>query len=194
MWDFIQKIFTLENSFLAKLYYNIIAAIIILLIGFIAGKLVYRLSYKILKELEIGKAFQKAGIDMPIEKKISKILSYLIYFATVIFALNQLKIATPLLYILFTAVMIVIITTVLLSVKDFIPNMFAGFYIYYKGLLNIGDEIEVNGLKGRITEITLTRTSIRTPRGDTVIIPNSVMTKECVKKRKKTEKEPKTEK
>lgn len=170
-----------ENQFLT----NIVIAIIILLIGFIIGKLLGKLVSRVLHEIETDKIAKKAGTKIKLEKSIGSLTAYLIYFIAILMALDQLGIKTIVLYILAIAVLAVLVLSVLLGIKDFIPNMFAGFFIYRKDLVKKGDKIKVHGVQGKVEKISLIETTVRTKNGDTVLIPNSTLTKEEIVKLKK---------
>ena len=65
----------------AKEYiYTIILSTIILLVGFILGILAKKFIYRILKEIELNTILKVIGIHSDLEKWISSIISYLIYF------------------------------------------------------------------------------------------------------------------
>lgn len=173
-----EKIVDWLNVLLAEFYSKMLVAALILLIGIIIGRLVGKLVEKILSELEINRILKKAtNIDMALEKVVSKFISYFIYFITVIMALNQLNITTTILQMLSAAVILILIISIVLAVKDFIPNAFAGFYIYRNKFLREGESIRVKGMEGKIIHINLVETKIETKEGDIVYIPNSALTK-----------------
>ncbi len=160
--------------------FNISAAIIILLIGFLIGKLLGRTVQKILKRSGISAGLRKIGIRRPLEGVLSSGLSYLIYVASIILALDQLKIATIVLYSILIIVIIVLVISFLLSVKDFLPNLFAGLFIYRHGLIKEGDQIQVQEITGTVVQVSLLETRLETKEKDIVFIPNTVLTKNKV--------------
>jgi small conductance mechanosensitive channel len=172
------------------IYLNFIVAVIILLLGFICGRILSRLTYKILKEVELKSILNRAGIRVKLEKRISSFVAYFVYFISIIMALNQLKIATTLLQMIVGAVLIIVIVSLILGIKDFIPNIFAGLSIYKDNVIEIGEYIETQGVEGKVTQITLSKTKLETKKGDIVFIPNSVIIKKGVIK-KKTDKKSK---
>ena len=60
--------------------------------------------------------------------------------------------------------------------------MFASFWIHQKNILKEGDEIEIKEVKGKVVEITLTEVKIKTKDNEVVLIPNSLLFKEKIKK------------
>jgi len=91
-------------------------------------------------------------------------------------------------------IIILIILSTFLGIKDFIPNAMAGFFIQRKKEFRIGQRIRVKGMQGTIIEITLLETKIETKNGDIIFIPNSVLSRTEVtyiqsgKKKRKTKK------
>ena len=118
------------------------------------------------------------------EKSLSKFIAYFIYFVTIITALNQLGLTTTILHMISAAVLIIIVLSFALGVKDFIPNFIAGIHINRKNMINEGDRIKVKGTEGKVVKIELTETKLKTKKGDTIFIPNSVLIKEEIIKKK----------
>ena len=162
---------------------NLVAAIVIILIGFLIGRFLGKLTRKVLKELNTNKILKEnLGIKLPIEQFLSKLVHYLILFIAVVMALNQLGLSTIILYIILIIVLIIIVGLFVLAFKDFIPNVFASFWIHQKNILKEGDKIEIKDVKGVVQEITLTEVKIKTKDNEVVLIPNSLLFKEKIKK------------
>ncbi|RMF55647.1 hypothetical protein D6745_01475 [Candidatus Woesearchaeota archaeon] len=165
------------GGFLSKL----IVAVLIIFVGIIIGRLVGKLILRVLHELEINKSLRKATkIPISLEEIISNLSTYFIYFIAVVWALETLSLAPIILYILFGAFLLVIILSILLSIKDFIPNLIAGFILHKKRRLKIGDTIKVKHAEGRIVYLNLIETKVETKKGDEIFIPNSLLVKEKV--------------
>jgi len=164
---------------------NIITAIIILLIGFIIAKLIGRLVQRVLHEAELDNILKKAGAKVSFEAALSHISEYFIYFITIIFALNQLGITTFVLYALAIAAICVLAVSVFLGLRDFIPNFFAGWYIYRKDLIKEGKQVKINGIQGKVAKLSLLDTRIKTKKGDLIYMPNSVVIKSKIVQKKK---------
>jgi small-conductance mechanosensitive channel len=75
-----------------------------------------------------------------------------------------------------------VITAVLLfTIKDiWVSNLFAGISLIGDKLINIGSEVEVGGKKGKIVEMTLTVTKVRTSDNRLMIVPNKKFREEIV--------------
>ena len=185
MMAFFEKIVLLTKKIFTGIYVNLVAAVIIVLIGFIIGKLAGRLVYKILRELEIRSVLKQAGVTAPVERYASAAVAFLIYFIAIIMALNQLKIGTLVLSMIVGAVLFILVVSFILSVKDFMPNLMAGISLYRGGGIRKGDVIETQGVTGRIIQITLSKTKMQTKEGDIVHIPHTAMMKQGFTKKTK---------
>ena len=173
------------GGFLSKL----IVAVLILFVGIIIGRLVGKLILRVLHELELNKSLRKATkISIGLEEIISNLITYFIYFLAVVWALETINLAPIILYILSGAFLLIIIFSIVLSIKDFIPNFIAGFILHKKRRLKLGDTIKVKHIEGKIVYLNLIETKVETKKGDEIFIPNSLLIKEEVilvsKKRK----------
>jgi len=157
--------------------YTIILSTIILLAGFILGILAKKFVYRLLKEIELNSILKVIGIRTDLEKWISSIISYLIYFITIIFFLEQLKIASIVLYLVAGGILTLLILTFIVGIKDIIPNFVAWVIIQRKQHLKIGQEIEIREITGEIEKIGCLETEIRTKHDDILYIPNSLFLK-----------------
>jgi small-conductance mechanosensitive channel len=193
--DTIVEIYQLVRESTSGLFYKFIVAIVLLLIGFILGKICGRLIYKFLHSFELNENFTKlAGMTMKIEEIAESFTTYFIYFVTIVIVLQQVGLVSTILHMIAAGVIILIILSTFLGIKDFIPNAMAGFFIQRKKEFRIGQKIKVKGMQGTIIEINLLETKIETKSGDIIFIPNSVLSKTEVthiKSPKKNRKQPK---
>lgn len=172
-------------SNLSDVVLNLIAALVIVLFGLVAGTLLGKLVKRVLHSFEIDAILAREGIAFPLEKSVSSIVRYLVYFIGVVWALNQLGLATAIVEIILAMVLIIFVAIIILGLKDFIPNITAGFFIHSKRNLKAGDKIRVNNIEGEILEVDLIETKIMTGNGDIILIPNNVLTKNEVELLKK---------
>jgi len=56
--------------------------------------------------------------------------------------------------------------------QSFLRDIISGFVIMFTGYVNIGDFVEIREKRGRIVDITLSTTILKTEAGDVVYIPN----------------------
>ena len=158
-------------------FLDITIALIILLIGFTAGKLLGRLLKKILYEAELDTVAKKMGVKLSLERKFAALAEYLIYLITIILALNQIGLTNTVLKIALASILLLLLISALISIKDFLPNSIAAFFIHKKRMLKKGDDIKVQGIQGKIQKIGLVETHIITKNKDSIYIPNSALIK-----------------
>jgi small-conductance mechanosensitive channel len=74
------------------------------------------------------------------------------------------------------------ITAVLLiTMKDvWITNLFAGISLIGDKSIDIGTDVEIQGKRGKIVEMTLTITKVKTADGNMMIVPNKKFREEIV--------------
>ena len=164
--------------------YTIILSTIILLVGFILGILAKKFIYRILKEIELNTILKVIVIHSDLEKWISSIISYLIYFITIIFFLEQLQIASVVLYLIAGGILTLLILTFIVGIKDIIPNFVAWMVLQRKQHLKVGMKIEIKEIAGEIEKIGCLETEIRTKHDDILYVPNSLFMKSKFKIKK----------
>lgn len=64
-----------------------------------------------------------------------------------------------------------------LAFKDIFENYIAGLLILFRAPMRIGDDIECDGITGRVEEITIRDTYLRKRSGELVLLPNSFIYK-----------------
>ena len=75
----------------------------------------------------------------------------------------------------FVAALGVASIAVTLGMQDTIANVLAGLTLMFMHVFEVGDWIEVGGYQGVVVDITWRATTIRSLIGDTIVIPNSVL-------------------
>jgi small-conductance mechanosensitive channel len=164
---------------------TIASAVIALLIGFIIGKVLGKLTQRALHAVEVNAILAKAGVRFGLEEFLGHTVEYVIYFVTVVIALDQLGVTTYVLYILATAVLVIIAIAFLLGIKDFIPNFIAGIRLAHKKYYKAGDTITVGTVTGKVKEFGLLETKVAGKNGDIIHIPNATLIRQEVRVRKR---------
>ena len=177
MYDYLNSLF---SGFVAQL----IIAIIIVLAGFVIGRIVSRLLNTILHAVEVDRSLKKVGLKFSLEATISLLAAYIIYVAAAIIALDSLNLTSTIVWIIVVIVAVFIIIASILGIRDFIPNFFAGLYLFKQGTVQVGDKVRVAGVEGKIIRISIIETEIETKHKDHMIVPNSLLTKTIVVKKK----------
>lgn len=172
---------TAFNNYLS----HILGALIIFFIGFIIGRLLGKLVYKVLHDIGLDRIIKETlQTEIELEKPLEKIVSYFIYFIAVVMAFNEIGLTTTVFTIIIAAMLILLVVTVALSIKDFIPNAIAGLIIMKKRNIKEGDRIEVANAKGKVSEISLLETKIETSKKDTIFIPNATLVRSRIRKKR----------
>src|SRR3989344_6088468 len=98
---------------------RIIVAVIIVLIGFIIGRMCKKLGYHALHELELNEMLHRATrLEIKGEEHLSNGLSYIISIFAIILALNQIGVTTTVVYVLISLLLVVLLMVSLMSIKD----------------------------------------------------------------------------
>lgn len=161
------------------------SALIILFIGFIIGRITGKLVLKLLKEIEFDKTLRKAtGSKTLFSHVIAHSVSYLIYFLTIILSLESLGLTTFVLNMILVVVLVIIGISVVMALKDFIPNFMGGYSLRNKNIFHKGDYIKVGSVQGKIQSIKLLETYIESTNKDLIVIPNAYFIKNLVIKKK----------
>ncbi|MBT7903214.1 mechanosensitive ion channel family protein [Candidatus Woesearchaeota archaeon] len=184
--DIFNKLYDyIQNNILGFLG-KFVVAIIILLIGFVFGRFLGKLVYKFLHSFELNRLLNKlGGMRVEAEELAEAFTTYFVYFVTVVIVLQQIGLATTILNMIAGAIILIIILSTFLGVKDFIPNAIAGVVIQSKQLIKPDEIIKVKGMKGKVSHISLVETKLETEEGDVIFIPNSVLTRTSIIKVKK---------
>ncbi len=154
--------------------------IVILLVGFLIGKLAERAVKRLTKEIGLGRITNDLlKIKLPIETLLSRIVSWVIYFVAILFAMDQVGFGSTTLNIILIFLLGFIIILILFAIKDFIPNIIAGFVIYSKGNIKKGVKLSVNGIRGVVISVSMLETKIKTKK-ETIFVPNSILIKSSV--------------
>ncbi len=114
------------------------------------------------------RAMQKSALDATAVGFLTNLLYGVMVAAVVLASLNQLGVSTT----SFVAVLGALTVAIGVSLKDQVSNLAAGVLIVIFHPFRRGDSVEIAGKIGRVEEITLVNTRIRTPSNHEVIVPN----------------------
>ncbi len=166
-------------------FYNIIAGVVILLAGFGLGILAKKFLQRVLREIELNRIMSRVGVTYDLEKISSQILSYVIYLVFIVLFLEQLQITSVVLYLVVGAILMLLIFTFLVGLKDVIPNFIAWIFLQKKShLIKEGYHININEISGIVERIGYLETEIKTEKGDVLYVPNSLFLKSKFRLRK----------
>ena len=117
----------------------------------------------------LDRIFAKSKLDMGMKGFFRQIVRVLIYVIGIIMAAQSLGINTSSIVTLLGVVSLAFS----LSLQNILTNVFSGIMLLITKPFAIGDSIEVSGVMGTVTSITLMRTRICTPDNKVELIPNS---------------------
>ena len=159
MQDTIDKIY----FYLIQYGMNLIAAILIFLVGKWAARL-------------ISGILEKALIKSKVEQTLANFAKNIVYFTMLTFvaiaALNKLGVETN----SFIAVVGAAGLAVGLALQGSLSNFAAGVMMIIFQPFHIGDYIEAGGAEGKVSEIQVFNTIITTKDNKRVIVPNAKVT------------------
>ena len=160
-----------------------VVALAVVLIGFIAGKLVGKAMQWILHSMNInGRWKEMTGTSFRVEQFLSGMLSAGVYLVTIVMALNVLGLSEIIVEVISFGIICIILISIILATKDFIPNYIDGFRVYRR--IEPGDVIVAENVKGKVEELTWTDVKVIAENGDIFYIPHSVFLKKGFKKLK----------
>jgi len=153
---------------------------LILFIGFLIGKILGRLIKKILADVKTDAFFRaKLGAKFSAERAISGFVTAVIYFLTIVLALDAVGLTGAVIELLVLLLVLALILSLFLAVKETVQNATAG--LMRKPSIRPGAYIRMEEAEGEIKEVNILDTVIETRNGDTVIVPNSLLQKRTIK-------------
>lgn len=159
------KSLTITEKFIESLFDNLIhlgQALLIILIGYIISKVVSKF---------IMRAIQKSNHDEIILNFFHTCLRVGFGIVVAMMALSQLGVNVTSLLAVFTTVS----AAIALALKDTLAEIVDGMKIMFSRPFVKGDVIEVDGVTGKIQEISLLYTFLLTLDNKRIVIPNSTM-------------------
>ena len=160
------KIFSDYLEQISTLIPNIITGILILIIAIILGKIVYKI---------IERTTQKKWQDNIMSNFLAQVIKWSFYLFGVIMALSVVG---------FTGIASTIFAGAGVSAivfgfafKDIGENFLSGIILALKRPFEIGDIIEIQGVKGTVKDLDLRLTHLRNAEGKDIYIPNSTIIK-----------------
>jgi small conductance mechanosensitive channel len=161
IWDGKTILDVLTLEFLASAVGNVMAAVAILVVGFLVGSWARR------RLIALGG--KHAHLDITLFNFLGNVARYIIIGFAFLFVLNTFGVQT-------TSVVAIIGAAGLaigLALQGTLSNVAAGVMIVFFRPIKIGDFVEVNGQMGTVKEITLNCTELAAVSNVQIIIPNS---------------------
>jgi len=154
-------------DFLANYSFQIIGALIIVIIGWFFSKYVFNL---------LMKFFQQHDFDPTLSKFAANGVRILIFGAMLVVAIGKLGISiAP-----FIAAVGAVFFTAGLAIQGSVANYAAGISLIITRPFKIGDTILINKVYGEVEEIRLAYTTLRTEDEELITVPNKNMIGEVI--------------
>jgi hypothetical protein len=135
-------------------------ALITLFIGFIIAKLAGKIAKKVLAEAELNRILTAAGFK-PLSDAFGIIIEYFIYAATILVILQQFGLTYVVIGIIIAVTAAILLISLLLAIRDFIPNAIAGLFIRRKMKKLLGKKVQVGKIRGRLESVGIINSTIR---------------------------------
>lgn len=155
----LMDLFTVE--FLASILGSVLAAILILVVGFLIGGWARK------RLVSLGAQYKH--LDETLFNFLGNIARYVIIGFAFLFVLNTFGVQTT----SFVAVIGAAGLAIGLALQGTLSNVAAGVMIIFFRPIKLGDFVEVNGKMGTVKDITLNYTELASTSNVQIIIPNS---------------------
>lgn len=150
--------------------YNISIAAAILLAAKVIVTVINRTIFKIDKLAE-KRGINRLDFSKEVVKTIQSAVRYIVYFAAVMVILYVLGLDEAVFAFITSAGIIGL--AVGFAAKDVVANLISGALIAVDRPFRLGDDVKIGNLEGRVRQITLRSTKIKSFDGKYIIIPNS---------------------
>ena len=146
---------------------NFIPAVIVLIIGLIAVKLIMK---------GVSKAIEKTNLEKSLHTFVKSAIKAVLYFIVLIIILGMLGIPIT----SFIAVLSVAGLAVSLAVQNSLTNLAGGVTILGTKPFKVGDFIDASGISGTVKEIGLFYTRLQTATKQIVFVPNGKISADTI--------------
>jgi len=158
----LQKFYNIVIEFLTTYSFQLVGAMIIVLLGWVASKYVYIFLIRI---------FEKNHFDSTLARFLASVAKILVLIAMSVVALGKIGISiAP-----FVAAIGAISLTAGLALQGSVSNYAAGVILIINRPFKVGDTISVAGVYGVVEEIKLAYTALRNEDEELITVPNKQM-------------------
>ncbi len=158
----LQKFYNIVIEFLTTYSFQLVGALIIVLLGWVASKYVYVFLMRI---------FEKNHFDSTLARFLANVAKMLVLVAMSVVALGKIGISiAP-----FVAAIGAISLTAGLALQGSVSNYAAGVLLIINRPFKVGDTISIAGVYGVVEEIKLAYTALRNEDEELITVPNKQM-------------------
>jgi len=142
---------------------QLFAAILIVIAGLVLGD-----------KAEVSVRERLENVKFTEVSLVPQVVKYSIYFVATVIALAQLGLAASALYVLLGGYLFAVVVFGALALKDVLAAATAGIYLLLSQPYGIGDEVEVAGHRGIVSEVDVFVTTVEND-GEEFIVPNNLV-------------------
>jgi len=164
------------NTSITDVVNKISLSLLILLTGFIIGKLAERFLVLILRNSSL-RHIKIFSININAEKLIPVLISYVFYIAGIVLALIYSRIFDIVILIISLIFSIAVLFSIFYAIKELIPNFSARLQLSRISNFKLRKRIKIDNVLGEITGINYSEIKITTESGDEIHIPCKVFLK-----------------
>ena len=158
----LQKFYNIVIEFLTHYSFQLLGALIIVIIGWFAAKYAYALLMRV---------FERNHFDSTLAKFVAGVVKMLIFVAMIVIALGKIGISiAP-----FVAAIGAVSLTAGLALQGSVSNYAAGVLLIISRPFKVGDTLSVAGVYGVVEEIKLSYTMLRNEDEELITVPNKQM-------------------
>ena len=158
----LQKFYNIAIEFLTHYSFQLVGAMIIVIVGWFAAKYAYALLMRL---------FESHHFDMTLAKFVASVVKMLIFVAMIVIALGKVGISiAP-----FVAAIGAVSLTAGLALQGSVSNYAAGVILIISRPFKVGDTLSISGFYGVVEEIKLSYTVLRNEDEELITIPNKKM-------------------
>ena len=158
----LQKFYNIVIEFLTNYSFQLLGALIIVIIGWFAAKYAYTLLMRL---------FESHHFDSTLSKFIANVVKILIFAAMIVIALGKIGISiAP-----FVAAIGAVSLTAGLALQGSVSNYAAGVLLIISRPFKVGDTLSVAGVYGVVEEIKLSYNVLRNEDEELITVPNKQM-------------------
>lgn len=161
-------------QWLASGWPDVLKALLVALLTWIALRLVLNWSASVMR---------RARIDTSTQILIRRCMAVIIVLTGVLWVLGTLGIPPAALVTVAGAVGLAFS----LALQDILKNFFSGIYLLLERPFRVGDLIKVKEQEGRVENIGVRTTTLRTPENIQILVPNAMVFAEVVANRSQAE-------
>lgn len=165
--DYIPEFYNQAIGFITNYSFQIIGALLIVIIGWFLSKYIYNVLIKF---------FSNHDFDVTLGKFAANAVRILILGAMIVVAIGKLGISVA----PFIAAIGAIFLTAGLAIQGSVANFAAGISLVISRPFKIGDTILINSIYGEVEEIKLAYTTLRTEDEELITVPNKNMIGEVI--------------